>query len=649
MRRPLFLLLTVLLLLVVVLPAPAQTDGPPPISTDNAPALAVQWRAGLGQIEALATGEDGALFATTAGQTYVFDASDLNAAPRSIPHPGQRGLDVLPLPDGARVVLGFFTVNPSPAYYIGIADIATGAKLALFRLPDAPSGLDLDLHTDAAGAWLVANRIGHDTTLIDLNTLSILSTGGAGDAVLLPDGRLMTAGETELAVAQLPALLVDDVIELGAGLDIERIFVSPDGDTLGVLTTNLLTIILDEDLQPIRFLETPNSRSPITFTRFGDYVVQATGAGLAVLDVDTGAATTIDVLTREEINIIRDVAATTRRDQVAVAVDDRLRIVDVTTGDILAERTDFTQYTGPVFSPDSRLLFAGTRDSQLLAFDVRTGAIVQRLELDAIPAALAISDEYIAFAEGTRIYWYQGLDDAAPGSVELPELREASQALYGLSTVAVSRLAFNHDGSQLAVGAVDGRVWVIDLARFEVRLVYEHEPLVVLSLAWLADGSLLSVGGDNNIVRSAIRATEIQTFDVNERGEFELLAYNRANEFGLINDTFAADGAVYAFDFTEQRVLANTTLPRGNAARQAIRGAFSRTGSLLVIADNWQLRVLDASSLDTLMTELNTATADVQVDNSGRPIFSPDGRYIAYIQDDGTLLMLSVGAAVFGR
>jgi WD40 repeat protein len=659
----LLVLLLAVPLLITAQPAPAQRDDPPPIIPDNAAALELQWQAGFGAVNALATRED-TIFAATTGHTLTIEPP---AQRLIIDHPGFTALDVLPLPGTEQTALALYTEYPRPAYYLGIAD-ADGQRAALFRLPDdrnatprTPRNLDMTLHTDAAGRWLVVNRVGFDTTLLDLQNRVIVGTVAGGAATLLPDGRMVMPTDNNLAHYAPGTLTVADTLDLGSGFDIRQLYVSPGGGWLGVATFDGLTLVLDADtLQPYRLLTMPGSGGPEIFNANGTRIIQSGDGALNVVHVEDGTLSTYAVSNRDELNRIRSIAAFANPALVAVAVDDRVRVVDLNAGDIITEDPSFTRHSTRAFSPDGQTLYAGTTAGQLRGYDITTGDIMLEIQQDTIPVSIATSAAALAAADGPRVMFYDPITGDDRGHVTVPEMQDAPD----LPSFLLRQLRFSPDGRWLALSDVAGRVWVVDVPHVLeldaaptedspiIRRVAAQAPGFVRNFFWASANDLVTISRDGDFMRFVITPTALQTVDINERGEFEVLGYNAAGGYGLLHDTTSPDGAVYAFDFVEERVLAQTILGAENPVRQATPGAFNTAGDVFALVAGWQLSILDASPPDTLLEALATVQPGdfgaVPLSGPGQPLFSPDGRYVVVAGADGSLRVYAVEVALLG-
>lgn len=114
---------------------------------------------------------------------------------------------------------------------------------------------------------------------------------------------------------------------------------------------------------------------------------------------------------------------------------------------------------------------------------------------------------------------------------------ESARALesFQLSSQALRSIAFYADRNELAVGASDGSIYLLDSQTLELRKVIQKaHASSVFSLAYSPDGRYLLSGGKDAILR------------IWEVGDFKMMSEQAAHWFTLNHIVFSPDGAFFA-------------------------------------------------------------------------------------------------------
>ncbi len=145
------------------------------------------------------------------------------------------------------------------------------------------------------------------------------------------------------------------------------------------------------------------------------------------------------------------------------------------------------------FSLDSRRLAAATADGAVSVFDLESGQLERRLP-PRVPA------QKLAFDPSGRRIALVG--PSAESAVVVRSVSEATEDRTISLPSGVYCVAWHPKGQKLAAGAVDGRIFVIDLVSSAppVEVVERHEGAVI-SLAFHPNGSLLASGSWDGTLR----------------------------------------------------------------------------------------------------------------------------------------------------
>jgi WD40 repeat protein/serine/threonine protein kinase len=268
----------------------------------------------------------------------------------------------------------------------------------------------------------------------------------------------------------------------------------------------------------------------------------------------------------------------------ASAGEDRVvRVWDMANGRVLHS---FAVHTGAVwglaFSPDRKLLATGARDGTIALWNVRSGAEVRALHgFSRSPSRIRFSPDGTSLAAGDE-----------SGTVKRWDVARGNEAssLPGHSE-AVRCVAFSPDGNLLASGGEDRSVRLHDLVNGGSRKF--TVPTAVNEVAFSPDGRTLAAVGD--APESGIRLWNLNT------GLETTLTGHTSNVFGLafspsspLLATCGEDGTVRLWDRT------------GGAAGVRIIGPGPFGGAVRAVA------------------------------------FTPDGRYLATANANGTVYLLRV-------
>ncbi len=212
--------------------------------------------------------------------------------------------------------------------------------------------------------------------------------------------------------------------------------------------------------------------------------VVPTGAELEVQVIDADTKKVLSKFSVPQNGGIPFVAfATANRDRMAVFTLTGITVVNPTTGKTIRALTPGPTENGlrGAISADGRLVAVGTRP--LTVWEVATGK--KRLTVDGIPNAFVY-----AFGPDSRLLaaWDHG------GNVVVVDLRTGAvvrRLQPGDENDGVSALALSADGKRVAVGSHTGRVTVWDVTTGDTLAPFAGHDGLVTGMAFTADGKRL--------------------------------------------------------------------------------------------------------------------------------------------------------------
>lgn len=232
--------------------------------------------------------------------------------------------------------------------------------------------------------------------------------------------------------------------------------------------------------------------------------------------------------------------------------------------------------------------------------------------------------ESLRFGEGEPVICRGAFEGLAPMTLA-NAARVAQLTTLGDETVAVESVAFNEDGSQLAIGDADGNVQLWSMVTGEEQRVLEGHSGGATSVAFGGGGYLLAVGTGSGRVR-------LWHTDSGDSGGF-MQEHNTGVESVAFMDPFlvasgSLDGEVRLWDIAS-RAEGPTLVDNSNGTPvQSV--AFSPDGATLAAGGGNTIRLWDVAT-GTVQATLETEIGDI-----ASLSFRPDGTMLVYGGADPT-------------
>ena len=305
----------------------------------------------------------------------------------------------------------------------------------------------------------------------------------------------------------------------------------------------------------------------------------------------------------------------------------------------LARLTTFSSgVTSVAFSPDGKLLAAGTKDAVQL-IDVETKTIVREV------ATKAGQVRAVAFSSDGKVLVTGSYQNVSVWNAATGELVKSLKGHRGY----VTGVAFSPEGTRLATACEDevARVWKLD--GDEVPLLFNAHKLPVTGAAWSPDGKLIatSAGDETRPTKSGeVKVWDASTGEVQQ--SFEL------HTRGATSVAFSVDGKHLASSGIDEHVNIYDLVAKKPLGFYA--GHSRPTNAVLFHPDEEtaisisggravgknELKVWEFASGDEL------ATAEAHEGRMNAVALSKDGRTLATAGNDKTVALWNVGFLAVG-
>lgn len=305
----------------------------------------------------------------------------------------------------------------------------------------------------------------------------------------------------------------------------------------------------------------------------------------------------------------------------------------------LARLTAFSSgVTSVAFSPDGKLLAAGTKDAVQL-IDVETKTIVREV------ATKAGQVRAVAFSSDGKVLVTGSYQNVSVWNAATGELVKSLKGHRGY----VTGVAFSPEGTRLATACEDevARVWKLD--GDEVPLLFNAHKLPVTGAAWSPDGKLIatSAGDETRPTKSGeVKVWDASTGEVQQ--SFEL------HTRGATSVAFSVDGKHLASSGIDEHVNIYDLVAKKPLGFYA--GHSRPTNAVLFHPDEEtaisisggravgknELKVWEFASGDEL------ATAEAHEGRMNAVALSKDGRTLATAGNDKTVALWNVGFLAVG-
>lgn len=408
---------------------------------------------------------------------------------------------------------------------------------------------------------------------------------------------------------------------LTARRQLDTVAWSPDGTTLYFTDTGIRHLVVasgvelapigaDVDLSLRRLAVSPDGRKIATAGDDPAITLWDSATGRSVQTLHSRSATVTSLAFNRDGSLL------------ASGGDDGITLWNVPRGSIHAtlQKQPAAAVDSIAFSEDGSVLAAGNHDNTVAlwdlktreASDIRLGPTNGVLQLVFRPGGAELVSSGF---EETFIVW---------------NLRPKQGQMLAGHRGSVADLSVSPDGTLLASASKDGTIKLWDLASGRERALLTGHQGEVRAIAFNPASGMLASGGEDRTIRFWDPESGQVREQIQAHGEVESLAISPD---GTIL-AWAASGTspIFLWDIASRK-------ERGELHGHDLNARsleFSRHGDLLVSAGDSTIRVWDPRSARQLVEP-------IEVDSVLKATISPDGRTIASSQNDGPVLLWSVG------
>lgn len=282
------------------------------------------------------------------------------------------------------------------------------------------------------------------------------------------------------------------------------------------------------------------------------------------------------------------------------------------------------------FTPDSRLLAAGTFTQEILIVDVARRAVVARWK----PHAAAVNG--LAFSRDGQLLASASLDKTVKLWTVAPPANPAAglplRAQFDGHTDWVFTVAFGHDGKTLYSGGRDRKLFAWDVAQKRPPNVWKDIPSMV---------EFLDVSREGETLALALWDGTVELRRVKDGSLASKLTHLANNEFAVTTVTFsqdgklltstATDGTAKLWDFPSGKLRSTIEAHIGTAWAASPNADCSR---LMTVGTDGNLRLWDVATKTQLFQLPNESGAEETASNVVATAWSADGSVLATAHAD---------------
>jgi WD40 repeat protein len=285
---------------------------------------------------------------------------------------------------------------------------------------------------------------------------------------------------------------------------------------------------------------------------------------------------------RETRASINDVAFSRDGTILGAAIDDKITLWDITTGQELP--LSFVGHqdiiTSIAFSSDGKSMATGSYDDSVILWDYRAAKLVDKLSSNHLGRVRSV-----AFSPDGKLLAAGGdspMDTEGPSEIilwDVPGREPIGEPLLGHKN-SVRRLVFSHDGKRLASGSYDETAILWDVTSHNLigHPLAKHSG-TVFSLAFNPDDTMLVTGGyDQKVI----------LWDIDEQDPTEVLSGHRDRVFSIAvtNDgrkiaSGDGSGAIVLWNPSGAPPFASPIVAPSKIAERAYEVAYSPDGRML--------------------------------------------------------------------
>jgi WD40 repeat protein len=313
-------------------------------------------------------------------------------------------------------------------------------------------------------------------------------------------------------------------------------------------------------------------------------------------------------------------------------------IANIATGEVVRQLDQSDGVLGPItavaFSPDNRLVAAGTRDGSLILWEADTGIVLSRYFGHNLASLTSV-----AFSPDSRSI-LSGADD---GQIRLWEVNRGGEVTNFFLNYGVTDMIYSPDGTRLLTPHIDQSLRLIDAATGqELKRLYGHQNFVS-SLAYSLDGKLIASGDASGtiILWDAAKGQQIRPLAGHNNTAFMAFSPDSTRLFSGSSDP-QLNVTLRVWDVARGRTLFSFTSDVG----PVLGVAYSPDGKTLLsiykdflilwdAATGKELRRLETSGNGNVLWQGSNIQRQTQRINAA---YSPDGQTVIYAQRNEVLL-----------